>query len=577
MALGGALSGGREYVLKIVADVSDAVKGVDTVTNQTTTMRDKMVGIGKSIATGLAVGGVISFGKSVVQAGMDADAGMDAVISVFGEASDSVIDFSKTTADSMGLSAAEYQTMAAKAGNVLTGLGINSDDAAKQTGVLSQRAADLSAIFGGDASEAMNAFEQAMMGQTRGLKKYGLSISNAEVEARALADGNVDAAGKVTEAGKAIATQELILEATAKQAGAYAENSGDLGSQQEILSAKFANLQQTLGTALLPVLEKLITLVQPFIEFISKNTSWLVPLAAGILAVVAAVKIWNAVQLILNATLWANPIFQIVGIIALIVGGIVLLYTKVDWFRNFVDGAIDAIVAAFNWVLDTVKAVFNWIKTNWPLLLAILTGPIGLAVKFIVDYWDAIKNGLSTAIDAIKGFFQRLPEQIKNFLAPIVNIITWPYRTAFDAILTVANTVKDWFWSFPGKVRTFFSGMADIISAPFRIAFDAVKKLWNNTVGGFGFTIPSWVPGVGGKSFKIPSMASGGIVTRPTIALIGEAGPEAVIPLSSSGIAATKTVVINVYALTANAEVGRRVYEALREYDRTSGKEAFAS
>jgi SLT domain-containing protein len=67
-------------------------------------------------------------------------------------------------------------------------------------------------------------------------------------------------------------------------------------------------------------------------------------------------------------------------------------------------------------------------------------------------------------------------------------------------------------------------------------------------------------------------MAQGGIVNRPTIALIGEAGPEAVIPLSKAG--GLGNVTINVYALTANAEVGRKVFEALQEYNRTTGKVA---
>ena len=89
-------------------------------------------------------------------------------------------------------------------------------------------------------------------------------------------------------------------------------------------------------------------------------------------------------------------------------------------------------------------------------------------------------------------------------------------------------------------------------------------------MGGFGFEVPSWVPFAGGKSFKIPRMAAGGIVSSPTIALLGEAGPEAVVPLSRGG--GFGTTIINVYALTANAEVGRKVYEALQEYERTSGR-----
>ena len=79
------------------------------------------------------------------------------------------------------------------------------------------------------------------------------------------------------------------------------------------------------------------------------------------------------------------------------------------------------------------------------------------------------------------------------------------------------------------------------------------------------------MPFAGGKSFHIPEMAKGGIVNGPTVALLGEAGPEAVVPLSRGG-SGFGSVTINVYALTANAEVGRKVYEALQEYGRTSGR-----
>lgn len=51
-------------------------------------------------------------------------------------------------------------------------------------------------------------------------------------------------------------------------------------------------------------------------------------------------------------------------------------------------------------------------------------------------------------------------------------------------------------------------------------------------MGGFGFSLPSWIPKVGGKRFSIPMMAEGGIIIQPTMAMVGEAGyPEAVIPL----------------------------------------------
>jgi hypothetical protein len=75
---------------------------------------------------------------------------------------------------------------------------------------------------------------------------------------------------------------------------------------------------------------------------------------------------------------------------------------------------------------------------------------------------------------------------------------------------------------------------------------------------------------------SIPAMANGGIVTGPTLALIGEAGPEAVVPLSDMGkMGGNVTVNIN-GGLGTSAEIGQAVVNAIRAYNRTSGPAAIA-
>jgi hypothetical protein len=94
--------------------------------------------------------------------------------------------------------------------------------------------------------------------------------------------------------------------------------------------------------------------------------------------------------------------------------------------------------------------------------------------------------------------------------------------------------------------------------------FNGIAKLWNNTVGKLSFKVPSWVPGLGGKGFDIPDipmLAAGGIVTGPTLAMIGEAGPEAVIPLDRMGSMGGNNITINVQGADPNA-----VVDALRTY-----------
>ena len=88
-------------------------------------------------------------------------------------------------------------------------------------------------------------------------------------------------------------------------------------------------------------------------------------------------------------------------------------------------------------------------------------------------------------------------------------------------------------------------------------------------------TVPSWVPKIGGKGFslnipEIPSLAAGGIVTKPTLALIGENGPEAVVPLGSRG--ASGGITINILGPTYGFDdFERKVGSAIRDGVRRGG------
>ena len=98
---------------------------------------------------------------------------------------------------------------------------------------------------------------------------------------------------------------------------------------------------------------------------------------------------------------------------------------------------------------------------------------------------------------------------------------------------------------------------------------DAVKSIIPNPADIVGGVVGS----VGGF-FKsvIPGLASGGIVTKPTLAVIGEAGPEAVIPLSQAGGMGT-VINLNVTAGmgTDGAEVGQQIVTALQSWSRQNG------
>ena len=131
----------------------------------------------------------------------------------------------------------------------------------------------------------------------------------------------------------------------------------------------------------------------------------------------------------------------------------------------------------------------------------------------------------------------------------------------FDAIKTGVTASVD-----------FIKGYLNTVLGFYKSIFNGIATLWNSSIGKLSFEVPSWVPGLGGKGFsvpKIPMLADGGIVTGPTLAMIGERGPEAVIPLNRGGVGGNITV--NVYSTLADATLPDKLVNALRAYNRRSG------
>jgi phage-related protein len=185
-----------------------------------------------------------------------------------------------------------------------------------------------------------------------------------------------------------------------------------------------------------------------------KQTAAAVASKTAQVAVAGATKAWTAAQWLMNAALTANPIGLVVAAIALLVGGLVIAYKKSETFRNIVNGSFGA-------VKKVAVGIFSWIRDNWVKILGFMTSPFSLAIK------------------------------------PI-----WKHR---DSILSAIKAV-------PGAIGKFMGSVANIITAPFRAAFNGIKSAWNSTVGGKGFTVPGWVPELGGKGFTIPYFHTGGIV-----------------------------------------------------------------
>lgn len=184
---------------------------------------------------------------------------------------------------------------------------------------------------------------------------------------------------------------------------------------------------------------------------------------AATVAGAAATGVATAAQWAWNIALTANPIGLVVAAVVLLIGVIVLIATKTTWFQTV---------------------------------------------------WRVAWEGIKVAALAVANFF--------------VNTV-WHggIEKAINWIGDGVGRVKDWFASIPGRIASAFSGLVNIITWPYRTAFNLISDAWNNTIGKLRWTVPSWVPGIGGKTISAPTLPryhTGGFVTGP-----GPVGSEVVI------------------------------------------------
>ena len=142
----------------------------------------------------------------------------------------------------------------------------------------------------------------------------------------------------------------------------------------------------------------------------------------------AQTELATAATWLLNAAMDAMPIILIVLGLAAVVAAIILAYNKVKWFRDAVDDMGKIAKAAFDDVKNAAVFVFNWLSQNWPLVLAILTGPFGLAVKEISDHWDTIVSDV-----------EAMPGRITNAAVGLFDGIKAAFRGAINGVIDLWN------------------------------------------------------------------------------------------------------------------------------------------
>lgn len=521
--------------------------------------------IGKSMALGLGgvAAGAAVIGKKSIDAAVEAQKVQKQVEQIIkrtgGAAGISAKQVDKLAESMMYKTGIDDEAIKTSMSYLLTAKGVRNEHG-KGNQIFdraSMAALDLGKVYG-STDAAAKALGKALTDPTKGvtaLKRAGVSFTEAQkAQIKAL-----------QESGDLLGAQKIILGEVEGRVGGVAEKTATAGDKMKVA---FGEVQEKIGKGLLPIAEKLATWIsEKFIpavqDFFKKHGPALKKTFQDI-----ADKI--------------KPVARFLG------ENIPKAIKKVGEFIKNNTGTVKVFVGVLG-------------------ALAIAVGLVSIALDILaMNPIVLIVVGIGVAIAALAAGMFYLYNKFQ-IVRDIVDIVGTVFKTVFGAIawavghyfgivkkeFEILVTVFGWLWE---KTEGLRQGMVDIFSAVFEGIKSTLRLGWNGLVAminpiirklhslpGLSWLpadgLPEWPSGGSGSqreaifnSNGVRRFAAGGIVTKPMMGLVGEAGPEAIIPLSKfNGGGSTINITINASPLSSPADVGSAVVDALKAYERRNG------
>lgn len=329
---------------------------------------------------------------------------------------------------------------------------------------------------------------------------------------------------------------------------------------QKILEmvASFQEMSQVINAYVGPVIgfivEQLTRVLAPTLEYIGEVFRVLFNTVADILGGVADFLkgVFDIITGILTSdmskifdgfTETGDAIMNILSTLLTALLDLTVAVLKVIW---------DTIVAIFQVIWDGIVDIFTpigeWFSERWNDITTVLAD----VAKWFGDMFQKAWNALTSIFASIGTWFG---ERWNDVTTALANVATWfgnIFRTAFEAVKNAFSTIGSFFSGVWTTVKNIFVNAGQMVGSAvggaFKSAVNAVLGTIENVVNGFVGMINgvigmiNKIPGVSLGSIgyiSLPRLARGGIVDSPTVAMIGEAGKEVVMPLENTGFLQT--------------------------------------
>jgi hypothetical protein len=612
---------------KGVADAQREFKSLTTTTQKAGFILQRAL-----LPAAAAIGTITQVIAPAIKAASDFEEATSKVNVIFGRASKSVKTFADTAARELGQSKQAVLDAAGAFGTFGKAAGLAGEDLSLFTTDFVTLATDLASFNNTTPEEAVQAIGAALRGEAEPLRRFGVLLNDATLKAEAMELGIYKGSGALTAQQKILAAQSAIYKQTGDAQGDFARTADGLANKQRTLSALFKNFQIQLGQQLLPAATDfangLVKINDAFADMPTPATNATVKVGKFgklILELINPISAFvNGLQAIgsgyFDAEQETGAYNKALGLSAQqqmrVADAAGIFNSKFKETKDNVGGAKKEVESFATALKDKLSEAVDTAKDKLAEAQGEFDGfatKVSDAVKGALDFNAALESGDY----GFKGFLDALRDQVKGVVEYSVNLgkalemglsqdalgyvldagnvagaeialeLVKGGQTAIDetnALVEAAQRAADkvgiqaankWYKTGVDQATFIVNGLeAELtkLTPKLMAKMDEIAAKLKRSVN-IDVVVTERVNRIVSTiSSSIPKMADGGIVTGPTLAMIGEAGPEAVIPLSQMGNMGGSGVTINVAGgLSTSAEIGQSVVNALRAYSRTAG------
>ena len=345
-----------------------------------------------------------------------------------------------------------------------------------------------------------------------------------------------------------------------------------LGSLFDLIRAVYDKLEplitfiiERILNELAPSIKRIGDDLKTFFDTVSDIVSGVIDIIKGIIDVITGIINGDMTKIIEGFSSIFNGVLEIVvAIFKVLLNSIINTLTNIwnsiiSTFQSAWEGITNILGGAGEWFSETFQGAWDgvvnifsnlgpWFTERW----SDVTNALSNIGAWFTDMFQKAWTGLTNVFSGLGNWFTGRWNDVTNALA---NVATWfgsIFTSAYNAVVNAFSNIGSFFSGVWSTVKNIFVGagqaVGSAVGGAFRSAVNAVLGTIENVVNGFIGMINgvigliNKIPGVslGGIGYvSLPRLARGGIVDSPTVAMIGEAGKEVVMPLENTGFLQT--------------------------------------